>query len=110
MKHHLFTFSLFSFVLVVSKCNPTTTKAPPGNKQQGDRSVADTQTQCLSGEQGVMCQAQALAALVDENGKLQSSHSQSQAAGAASGSSWSKGGQEPEEDEPKEAEGAGELD
>lgn len=30
------------------------------------------------GEQGVMCQAQALAALVDENGKLQSSHSQSQ--------------------------------
>lgn len=108
MKRQLFTFGLISFILVVSYGSPTT-KAPPGNKQESDRSVADTQTQCLSGEQGVMCQAQALAALVDENGKLQSSHSQSQAAGAASGSSWSKGGQEGD-DEPKEAEGAGDLD
>lgn len=109
MKRRLFALSLFSFILV-SNSAPTTTKAPSDGKQQSDRSVADTQTQCLSGEQGVMCQAQALAALVDENGKLQSSHSQSQAAGAASGSTWSKGGQEPDEDEPKEAEGAGELD
>ena len=79
------------------------TRSAAQNKQQSDRSIADTQTQCLSGEQGVLCQA--LAALVDENGKLQSSHSQSQAAGAT----WSKGNQDPNGD-PGEAEGAGKLD
>ena len=92
-----------------SAADKTTASPARGNKQQSDRSVADTQTQCLSGEQGVLCQAQALAALVDEDGKLQSSHSQSQAAGAASGSTWSKGDDAPESD-PKEAEGAGDLD
>lgn len=113
MKRHLFISAIiFQLVLAITFCDgEITTSAPKSNKQQNDRSVADTQTQCLSGEQGVLCQAQALAALVDENGKLQSSHSQSQAAGAASGSKWSDGGQEGEgESGPKEAEGAGDLE
>lgn len=50
MRRRLFIFALLLLVLVINKHVAGKTTASPSGKQQSDRTVADTQTQCLSGE------------------------------------------------------------
>ena len=50
------------------------------SKKKQTASATNTQTQCLSGEDGAMCQAQAIAMSLDADGNTDISDSQSQSA------------------------------
>lgn len=109
MERHFYFFGIIFLLVSIEICaaqtETTTDKSAATGQKSKERIVVDTQTQCMEGEQGVMCQAEAVAAIVDEDGNIQSSHSDSREA-AASGAEKSNPDDKPD-DEPGEVEDAG---